>query len=117
MTDPVKTKEKFPWVYTPTRPHCGGAMDDAAVSLSRIIDVAAKHQLGAWIIRIDSHVTVDDGGYAAVGSGTIVAECPSCRRPSVLLMNGLEGSLVAARTEIDQKFFALFEEGASCPEA
>lgn len=104
MAKPVMTREFVHDRTIPDCPHCGGDMDDAAVKLADIVDVATEGKSGAWTVRIDTFIAVDAGGYATAGKGNVVAECPSCGRPSVLGLDGFSVKLIAARTKLDERF-------------
>lgn len=111
MIDPVMTRESVFENTLPPCPHCGAAMDDATVRLSGLVEEAREGKRGGWIVAIDRHVNVDSGGFADTDTSNLVVECPTCGRPSALVIDGFDVMLFAARTPIDKRFIEAKEEG------
>ena len=104
MAKPRLTRELMFERTVPECPHCRADMDGAAVTLWDIVDAATEDGSGTWRLRIDGYVPVDTAGYADAGKASVVADCPSCSCPSVLVLDGLSVKLVAARTPLDRRF-------------
>lgn len=104
MAKPIMTRELMHERTVPDCPHCGADMDGATVKLWDVVEAATESGTGDWRVRIDMFVAVDAGGYADAGKSNVVAECPVCRRPSVLVLDGHSVKLCAARTPLDERF-------------
>ncbi|MGY6709758.1 MAG: hypothetical protein ACXIVF_15670 [Rhizobiaceae bacterium] len=83
---------------TPDCPHCGACMDEATVTLGDL--------LSHW--PIPGFIETGSDGYSHDWHRHLKVECPQCRKPSALAIDGRQpvttAKLVAARTLADHVY-------------